>query len=84
MARERETERVCVWVEGRTGWQFEDGLRKTMPDWLGKEPTTLPRKNFEAVRQGALSKREQLRDQASRYPAAKSSLFRQATDNSSR
>jgi hypothetical protein len=28
-----------VYVEGARGWEIEDGLVKTMPEWLGKEPT---------------------------------------------
>ena len=27
-----------IYVEGGRGWEFEEGLEKTMPLWLGKEP----------------------------------------------
>lgn len=29
----------AVYVEQAQGWEIEDGLWRTMPDWLGEEPT---------------------------------------------
>ena len=28
----------AIYVEGGRAWEFEEGLEKTMPLWLGKEP----------------------------------------------
>ncbi|KAF2400120.1 putative 3-hydroxyacyl-CoA dehydrogenase [Trichodelitschia bisporula] len=29
----------AIYVEGGQGWEFEDGLKDTMPQWLGEGPT---------------------------------------------
>ena len=38
-----------IYVEGGKGWEFEDGLWKTMPSWLGEEPTRMLRDNMKAM-----------------------------------
>ena len=43
-----------IYVEGGTGWEFEDGFYREQPRWLGEEPTTMMRANAEAVNSGAL------------------------------
>jgi len=44
-----------ILVEGGKGWEFEDGLRKTMSQWLGEEPTKMLRENMKAVGKGSNS-----------------------------
>jgi len=44
----------AIYVECGKGWEFEDGLYDTMPQWLGDEPTRLLRENSKLVAQGAL------------------------------
>jgi hypothetical protein len=37
----------AMYVAGAEGWEVEDGIVKTMPQWLGEEPT---RKLWEALK----------------------------------
>lgn len=39
----------AIYVEGATGWEFEDSFYRTQPQWLGDEPTRMMRANAEAV-----------------------------------
>ena len=43
-----------IYVEGGTGWEFEDSFYREQPRWLGEEPTRMMRANTEAVNKGAL------------------------------
>lgn len=45
-----------IYVEGGSGWEFEDGFYREQPAWLGQEPTRRMRANAEAVNKGALTK----------------------------
>lgn len=38
-----------VYVEGGRGWEFEEGLDKMMPQWLGEEPTQRLREALKVV-----------------------------------
>ena len=38
-----------IYVEGGSGWEFEDSFYREQPAWLGKEPTRRMRANAEAV-----------------------------------
>lgn len=38
-----------IYVEGGSGWEFEDGFYREQPAWLGQEPTRRMRANAEAV-----------------------------------
>lgn len=38
-----------IYVEAGKGWEFEDALSKTMPQWLGKEPTKMLRQKMKAT-----------------------------------
>lgn len=40
----------AIYVENGKGWEFESGLRKTMPTWLGEEPTLMLRDNMKAMK----------------------------------
>jgi len=44
----------AIYVECGKGWEFEDGLYDTMPQWLGEEATKLLRENSKLVAKGAL------------------------------
>ncbi|KAL1590933.1 hypothetical protein WHR41_00411 [Cladosporium halotolerans] len=44
----------AFYVEGGDGYEFEDSLYTTQPQWLGEEPTRRLRANTEAVRKGVL------------------------------
>lgn len=46
-----------IYVEGGTGWEFEDSFYREQPRWLGEEPTRMMRANAEAVNSGALIKK---------------------------
>lgn len=46
-----------IYVEGGTGWEFEDSFYREQPAWLGEEPTRRMRANAEAVNKGALIKK---------------------------
>lgn len=35
-----------VYIEEGQGWEFEDGLTRCMPDWLGEEPKRLSDDNL--------------------------------------
>lgn len=39
----------AIYIEGGDGWEFEDSLYQTQPQWLGEEPTRRMRTNTEAV-----------------------------------
>lgn len=39
----------AIYVEGASGWEFEDRLYQAMPQWLGEEPTRMLRANAEHV-----------------------------------
>ncbi len=45
-----ETDLECV-VEGGRGWEIMDGLDRTMPGWLGEEPTQRLREHLKTVAQ---------------------------------
>ena len=38
-----------IYVEAGKGWEFEDSLWKTMPQWLGEEPTKILRENLKTM-----------------------------------
>ena len=38
-------------VEGGRGWEIMDGLDRTMPAWLGDEPTRRLREHLDHVKQ---------------------------------
>ena len=38
-----------IYVEGGSGWEFEDTFYREQPAWLGEEPTRRMRANAEAV-----------------------------------
>jgi hypothetical protein len=42
----------AVYVEGGQGWEIEDGLNKTMPQWLGEDPTRRLRESLAVVDTG--------------------------------
>jgi hypothetical protein len=42
----------AVYVEGGQGWEIEDGLRSTMPQWVGEEPTRRLREGLALVDTG--------------------------------
>jgi len=46
----------AVYVEGAQGWEIEDGLWRTMPDWLGEEPTRRLREGSKLVDTGEVWK----------------------------
>lgn len=50
----REMVGKAVYVEGSDAWEFEDGLYREQPRWLGEEPTRRLKLNAEAVNKGAL------------------------------
>lgn len=39
----------AVYVEGGRGWEITDGLERTMPQWLGEEPTARLREHLAHV-----------------------------------
>jgi hypothetical protein len=47
---------VCV-VDGR-GWEIEDGVDRTMPQWLGEEPAHWLRDGFKQIAQVSLARRD--------------------------
>ncbi|KAK5174033.1 uncharacterized protein LTR77_001113 [Saxophila tyrrhenica] len=48
----KEMHGKAVYVEGGRGWEIMDGLDRTMPAWLGEEPTKRLRQHLETVAQG--------------------------------
>jgi len=42
----------AIYVEQAQGWEIEDGLWRTMPDWLGEEPTRRLREGLAIVDTG--------------------------------
>ena len=38
-----------IYVEKGRGWEFEDGLAREMPRWLGEEPTRLSNDNLKFI-----------------------------------
>jgi len=46
----------AVYVEQAQGWEIEDGLWRTMPDWLGEEPTARLRASLAIVDTGEVWK----------------------------
>ncbi|KAF2103350.1 NAD(P)-binding protein [Rhizodiscina lignyota] len=43
----------AVYVEDSNGWEIEDGIVRTMPDWLGKEPTERMMRHLKQISSGA-------------------------------
>lgn len=39
----------AIYIEGGTGWEFEERLYQLMPQWLGEEPTRMLRASAEHV-----------------------------------
>ena len=44
-----------IYVEGGSGWEFEDSFYREQPAWLGEEPTRRMRANAEAVNKACTS-----------------------------
>ncbi len=38
-----------LYIESGKGWEFEDGLLREMPRWLGEEPTRMSAENIEFI-----------------------------------
>lgn len=45
----RDMNGKSVYVEEGRGWDFEDGLAREMPHWLGEEPTRLSDENLKFI-----------------------------------
>lgn len=39
-----------LYIEGGRSWEFEDGLIREMPNWLGEEPTRMLRENVAYIK----------------------------------
>lgn len=44
-----------IYVEGGKGWEFEDGLWRTLPQWLGEEPAKMLKENVKAMGKGLMT-----------------------------
>ncbi|GME36402.1 putative 3-hydroxyacyl- protein [Neofusicoccum parvum] len=47
---------LAVYVEGARGWEIEEGLKATMPQWLGEEPTARIEEDARVVAAGMWAK----------------------------
>lgn len=54
---ERPLNGLAVYVEGGRGWEIEEGLKRTMGEWLGEEPTARIEEDREAMEGGLWEKR---------------------------